>query len=101
MSLNLGNLGLKSRSLGQSKEDLVGFYRGYISCSIDLKIGWYVYFDKISDEFKFGSLGQIKEIICGHSRGHIFCSFVLKLGQIFCLDEISDEFEFGSPGVKN
>ena len=60
MSLILGYLGSKTRSLCQIQEIPYGRSRGHISCSIDLKIGQNVCLDEISDEFEFQSTGVIK-----------------------------------------
>ena len=57
MSLNLGSLGSKTRSVGQVKEIPSWRYRGQISSSIGLKICQNVCPGKISDEFEFGSAG--------------------------------------------
>ena len=59
MSLNLGHLGSKTRSLGQIKEIFCGRCRGHISHTIDLEISQDVCFDKIFDEFEFESPGVI------------------------------------------
>ena len=69
-----------------------GNSRGYISCSIDLKIGQNVCLDEILD--KFGSPegqnlpGQIQEIPCGRPRGHISCSVDLKIDWNVNFDEM-------------
>ena len=54
ISLNLGHLGSKTRSLGQIKEIPCGRSRGPISHSVDLKIGQNVCLDENSDECEFG-----------------------------------------------
>ena len=59
MSVNSGDLGLKTRSLGQIKDIHCVCSTGHISCSIDLKVAQNVCLDKISDEFEFGSCGII------------------------------------------
>ena len=61
MTSNLGDLGSKTRSLGQIKEIPCGYSRGNFFCSIDLKIGQMVCFHETSDEFKFGSPGDQKK----------------------------------------
>ena len=53
-SPNLGDLGPKSRSLGQIKEIPPGHSRGHISCSIDQEIGQNVCLDETWDQLEFG-----------------------------------------------
>ena len=105
MSLNLVDLGSKTRSLGQVKEIPCGCSRSHISCSIDLKFSQNVCLDEISVSLNFGhlckTLGQIKEIPCRCSIGHISCPIDLKITQNVYLDKSLDEFEFGSPRVIN
>ena len=90
-SVNLGQLGSKTVSLGQFKEIPCGHSRGHISSLINLKFGQDVYLDKMNANLahlglKTRSLCQIKEIPCGHSRGHISCSIDLKCSRNVCLD---------------
>ena len=57
MSVKLGHLWSKARSLAQIKEIPFGCSRGHISCSINLKFGQNVCLDEIPDELEFGSPG--------------------------------------------
>ena len=59
-SSNFGQLGSKTRSLGQMKEIHCGRSRYHKSCSIDMKIGQNFSLDKISGEFEFESPGVKK-----------------------------------------
>ena len=73
MSLNLGHLGSKTRSLGQIKEIPFGHSRGHIFCSIDLKIFQNVCLDEISDELELRSPGvknsvKLKKYLLGALR---------------------------------
>ena len=89
MTLKLGHVGSKSRSLDQILEK---------PC---------VSFDETMDEIenvscgvkKTRSLGQILEKGCVHSRGLIFGLILMKLGQNVCIDEISDDFKIRSCGI--
>ena len=40
-----------------------GLSRGHLICSVDLKIGQIVCFDKISEEFEIRSLGQFVKLM--------------------------------------
>ena len=53
--MNLGHLGLQTRSVGQIKEIPCGHHGSYNLCSIDLKSGQNIFLDKILDEFEFES----------------------------------------------
>ena len=52
ISLKLGHVGLKTRSLGQILEKLCVRSRGHIFSPILMKLGQNVCLDKISNEFK-------------------------------------------------
>ena len=108
MSLNLGHVGSKTRSLGQILEKPCVCSRCHIFSQILVKFGPNVRLDKISDRFeiwscgaKTRSIGQILEKPCVRSRGHIFSLILMKLSQNVFLDKISDGLEIGSCGVEN
>ena len=100
MSLKMGHLGSKTRSLGQILEKSCVCSRGHIFSAILMKLGQNVCLSKISNEFEMGhvrsktrSLGQILEKPCVCSRGHIFSPILMKRGQNVFLCKISDKFE--------
>ena len=87
MSLKLGHVGLKTRSLGQILKKPCVRSRCHIFSRILVKFGLNVFLDIISEKFeiehmgsKTRSLGQILEKPCVHSRGHIFSPILMKLG---------------------
>ena len=70
-SLKMGNVGIKTRSLGQNLEKLCVCLRGHIFSPILMKLGQNVFLDEISKQFENGScwvknrsLGQILEKPC-------------------------------------
>ena len=96
----MGNVGSKTRPLGQISEKPCVHSRGHIFCPIIMKHGQNVCRDEILDSFENGSCwvktrshAQILEKPCVCSRSHIFSSIIMKLGQNVCLNEISDMFE--------
>ena len=95
MSLKLGHVGSKTRSLGQILEKACVCCRGHIFSQILVKCGQNFCLDKISNMIEIGyvgsktrSLGQILEKPFVHYRGHIFSPVLLKNGQNVCLDYI-------------
>ena len=106
MSLKIGHVRSKTRSLGQILEKCCVSSRGHIFSLIILKHRMFVLIN-FRTILKMGhvgskirSLGQILEKPYVSSRGHISSLIILKLGQNVCLDKISDEFENGSCRVK-
>jgi len=82
MSLKLGHMGSKTRSLGQIIEKPCDRSRGHIFSPIFMKLGQNVCLDENLDEFEIGShgvktrsLGQIIKKPCEHSRGHILAQY--------------------------
>ena len=129
MTLKMGQVGSKTRSLRQILGKPCVRSRGHIFNPIIMKLGQKVSLDVSghvlsgSDStlpkcpvvrypsrkiFKMGhvrsktrSLGQILEKHCVRSRGHIFSPIIMKLSQNVCLDEVSDEFKIWSCRLKN
>ena len=108
MSLKMGYVRSKTRSLGQILEKLCVCSKGHIFSQIILKPGQNVCLDKMSDYFENRSRGVKSKVtrlnlrkILFSFRGHNISPVIMKLGQNVCLDEILDEFENGSCGVKN
>ena len=52
ISSKMGHVGSKTRSLGQILDKSCVCSRGHIFSPIIMKLGQYVYFDEISDEFE-------------------------------------------------
>ena len=94
MSLKMGNVGSKTRPLGQILGKPCVRFRGHIFSPIIMKFCQNVCLDK-------RPLGQILGKPCVHFRGHIFSPIIMKLGQNVCLDKISNNFENWSCRVKN
>ena len=106
MSLKMGYVGSKTRSLGQTLGQPCVHSKGHILSLICLKLGQNFCHNEISDEFEngvrsFQKLGQILEKPFVRSKGHIFGSIIMELGQNVCLDEISVKSENGSCRIKN
>ena len=106
LSLKMGHVWLKSRSLGKFLEKPCVRCRGHIFRLMMMKLGQHICLDEITPDFEKGhvrsktrSLGKILEKPCVRCRDHIF-RLIMKLDQNVCLDEISDEFENGSCLVK-
>ena len=54
-SLKMGDVGSKTRSLGQISEKACVCSRGHIFIPIIMKLGQNIYYDEISDKFENGS----------------------------------------------
>ena len=87
----MGNVGSKTRSLGQILEKHCVRSRGQIFSPVIMKFRQNVYLVEILDNFKIGhvgsktvgSLGEMIEKHCIRIRGHIFRPIVMKLGRNF------------------
>ena len=112
LSLNLGHVGSKTRSLDQIKGKPCGPSIGHISQWIFMKIVEKLHLDDFQTEFETRSCGVKNQVtrsnyrktilpLCGHSTGHIFQWIFMKIGEKLYLDECQTEFESGSCGVKN
>ena len=108
MSLKLGYVESKIRSLGQMLEKPCVRSIGHIFCLTIMKLFENFGLDTISNKFENRSFwvknyvtksNLRKPYVC--SRGHIFSPIIMKLGQLVCLDKIPHEFENGSCQVKN
>ena len=94
MSLKIGYVGSKTRSLGQMVEKLCVRSRGNIFSPIIMKLDQYVCLDKISYKLKIGYV-RLKKWVTRSNVWKTLCTFsliIMKLGQNVFLDEILDEF---------
>ena len=116
MSLKMGHVGQKTRSLGQILEKYcslmlyhtirkaqVSEYSAIMALLLahhEHEVLMVSYWDSaVSGVRRASSVVNFLPCVC--SRGHSFGRILMKIGQDVCLDEISDEFENGSCGVKN
>ena len=103
----MGQVRLKTRSVGQILEKPCVHSRGHIFSQIIVKLRMFVLMKfwtslKIGDVgSKTRSLDQILEKPCVHSKGNIFSQIIMKHGQNGCLGEISGKSRNGSCQVKN
>ena len=104
----MGDVGSKTRSVGQIMEKPCEHSRGQSFGPIFIKLAQNDHLDNISVKFKYlhvgsktRSVGQIIEKPCEHSRGHIFGPIIIILAQNNHLDNISVKFEYRSCRVKN
>ena len=99
ISLKMGHVRSKTRSLGQILEKPCVRFRAHIfsliitwsECLSWWNLGW-VWKWGMSGQ-KSRSAGQILEKPCVRSRGQLISLISMKRGQNVCLDKISDEFE--------
>ena len=104
MSLKIGHVGSKARSLSQILQNAYILSKGQIFSLILMEHDHNFYLNDISGKFengsswgkKTGSLDQLLEKPCVRSRSHNFCSIILKFDQNICFDDFLDEFENAS-----
>ena len=102
MSLKMGHVSSKTRSLGQMLEKPCACSRGHIFSLMILTRDQHVCLDEILHKFGYGhvgsktrSPGQILEKPCEHSTGHIFSQVIINLVRMISLVKSGTNLKIG------
>ena len=100
LSSNMGDVGSKTRSVGQIMRNLVNTLEATVLVQSSSNLLRMIILTISQSSSNMGdagsktrSVGQIMEKPCEHSRGHIFGPIFIKLAQNDHLDNISVKFE--------